>query len=122
MARIPILGLVTIEIGSAIRLVSSSTDLKYPACDRQAAATTANQMPSANGSRAKPAATQSSYTNLPAARGQEIFLLHLADVEAGHGFAQFFAGFKHGFGVFEMRRGFHNGFGTGFGIAGLKNT
>jgi hypothetical protein len=31
----------------------------------------------------------------------------LADVEAGHGFAQFFAGFKHGFGVFEMRRGFH---------------
>src|SRR5712671_2449609 len=30
--------------------------------------------------------------------------------------------FKHGFGVFEMRRGFHNGFGTGFGIAGLKNT
>src|SRR5258708_38931630 len=31
--------------------VSSSTDLKYPACDRQAAATTANQMPSANGAQ-----------------------------------------------------------------------
>ena len=58
---------------------------------------------------------------LPAAGGEQIFLFHLADVEAGHGFAEFFGGFENGFRILVVRCGFHDGFGAGFGIAGLED-
>src|SRR5258707_9804424 len=58
---------------------------------------------------------------LPATGGEEVFLLHLANVEAGHGFAQSFTGFEDGFGIFEVRGGFYHSFGASFGIAGFEN-
>src|SRR5580704_4943177 len=60
-------------------------------------------------------------TVLPSARGEQVFLVHLADIEAGHGFPQLFAGFEDGFGVFKMGSGFYDRFGARFGIARLEN-
>src|SRR5690349_22650768 len=58
---------------------------------------------------------------LPAASGEEVLFLELADVDASHGFAEFLVGFENGFGILEMRGGFDDGFGAGFGIAGFED-
>src|SRR5208337_3045051 len=59
---------------------------------------------------------------LPTARGHHVFFFHLANVQALHGFAEFFVGFEDDFWIFEVRGGLDDRFGTGFGIAGLENS
>src|SRR4029453_5029587 len=68
-----------------------------------------------------PGSPSASAVGLPAAGGEEIFLLHLANIEAGHGFTQFLAGFEHRFGILKVRGGLNHGFGTRFRIAGFEN-
>src|SRR5271156_806420 len=58
---------------------------------------------------------------LPATGRQQILFFELAHVDAGHGFAEFFASFEYGLGVVEVRGGLDDGFGAGFGIAALEN-
>ena len=57
----------------------------------------------------------------PATSGQKILFFELANVDAGHGFAQLFVSFQNDLRIFEVRGGLHDGFRTRFGIAALEN-
>src|SRR5581483_3434341 len=60
-------------------------------------------------------------TNLPSARGEQVFLLELSDVYAAHGLAKLLMRFENGFRILEMRGGFDDGFRARLGIAGLED-
>src|SRR5690242_5771073 len=61
-------------------------------------------------------------SNLPAAGLEEIFFVHLADVEAFHGVAEFVGGGEDFFRVLIIGGGEDDGFGALGRIAGLENS